>query len=347
MRALYYTGPRSLEWRDDPEPRIEAVSDAIVRPVAVTTCDLDQALINGLDRELSDTGFPGADQPFALGHEGVAEVVEVGSGVTSVGPGDLVVVPYHISCGACDRCHRDLSMYCRESAASAVAVFGLPAGDDYGGLFSELVRVPFADANLVKLPPNVTPQQAASVSDNLTDAWKGVGAFLQQRPGADVLVISGGSIGLYAVDIAIACGARHVQHVDDDPGRRATAAKLGAETCALAELDPFARDYELTFNAMPAPEALRAALLATAPGGHCENSAFYLEDVALPMFALHLKSIEFRASLSPARVHTPAVLELLSSGRLHPELVTTAVLPFAEADTGLLDGGFKPVFVRD
>ncbi len=99
MKALYYRGSAGgLEWRDDPSPRIEARSDALVRPIAVSTCDLDQAIVH--------TTVPGAEQPFAIGHEGVGEVVEVGAGIGSVRPGDLVVIPYHLSCGACDRSGR-------------------------------------------------------------------------------------------------------------------------------------------------------------------------------------------------------------------------------------------------
>jgi threonine dehydrogenase-like Zn-dependent dehydrogenase len=173
MKALYYDGAGGLEWRQVPEPTISAPTDALVRPIAVSTCDLDQAIIHD--------SVPGSEQPFAIGHEGVGEVVAIGPAITRLRPGDLVAIPYNISCGACDRCVADLTLFCRESAAEALAVFGIPVGRDYGGLFSDLVRVPYADGSLVRLPPSVTPLAAVSVGDNLTDSWRAIAPHLQRR----------------------------------------------------------------------------------------------------------------------------------------------------------------------
>ena len=252
MKALYYDGSGGLEWREDPTPVIEDASDALVRPIAVSTCDLDQAIIHG--------SVPGSEQPFAIGHEGVGEVVEVGGAVDQVQPGDLVAIPYHVSCGACDRCTDELPLFCRASAADALALYGIPIGRDYGGLFSELVRVPFADHSLLKLPPNVSPLQAVSVGDNLTDAWRVIAPHLDRQPGADVLIMSTGSAGLYAADIARACGAGLVHFVDRDTARLELAARLGAETSTLEDFSPDGREYPITLNASDSRTALRNAL---------------------------------------------------------------------------------------
>ena len=106
-------------------------------------------------------------------------------------------------------------------------------------------------------------------------------------------------------------------------------------------------DYEIAFVTRGDPAALRSALLATAPGGHCENAGFHFTEVELPLLAMHLKCLHFRSALSNARSYMPAVIELLSSGRLHPELVRTEVLPFETAAEALPKAGFKPVFVRE
>jgi alcohol dehydrogenase len=339
MKALYYDGTGGLEWREDAAPVIEDASDALARPIAVSTCDLDQAIIHG--------SVPGSEQPFAIGHEGVGEVVEVGSAVTAIQPGDLVAIPYHVSCGQCDRCTDELPLFCRASAADALALYGIPIGRDYGGLFSELVRVPFADHSLLRLPANVSPVQAVSVGDNLTDAWRAIVPHLERQPGADVLIMSTGSAGLYAADIARAYGAGLVHYVDRDPARLELAARLGAETSTLEGFSPDRHEYPITLNASDSRTALRNALLATAPGGHCESMAFHFRDVELPLLAMHLKCIHFRSALANARPHMPAVLELLASGRINPQLVATAVLPFDTAAEALPDAGFKPVFVRE
>jgi threonine dehydrogenase-like Zn-dependent dehydrogenase len=339
MRTLYYDGTGGLEWRDDPEPVIQAASDALVRPLAVSTCDLDQAIIHG--------SVPGSEQPFALGHEGVGEVIEVGGAVTRVQPGDIVAIPYHISCGSCDRCAEDLPLFCRASAADALAVYGIPIGPDYGGLFSELIRVPFAEHSLLRLPPNLTPLDAVSVGDNLTDAWRGLVPHLHRRPGADVLIMGRGSIGLFAADIGRACGAGRVRYVDADPTRRELASRLGAEPTAPEDFAPEQHEYAISLVTHGDRTALRQALLATAPGGHCENFGFHFNDVEMPLLVMHMKCLHFRSALSNARSHMPAVLELLSSGRIRPQLVATEVLAFDSAADALPTAGFKPVFVRE
>ncbi|MGW4718668.1 zinc-dependent alcohol dehydrogenase [Nocardia sp. NPDC004260] len=341
MRVLYYNGAGGLEWRDEPEPVIRSRTDALVRPIAVSTCDLDQRVIRGA------VPLPGVDAPFAIGHEGVGEVVQVGDAVTGIAPGDLVAIPYHVSCGDCDRCRADLPLYCRATAAHGVAAYGIPFGGGYGGLFSDLVRVPFASYALLPLPPNVTAIQAVSVGDNLADAWRSVVPHLRRDPGADVLVMSGGTIGLYSADVARACGARVVHYVDPDPDRRRIAAELGARTSAPEEFEPSAHEYQIALNhSSGSVRALRNAILATAPGGYVESSSFYFSDIGLPLPAMHMKGIHFSSALSNARSHMPEVLDLLSSSRLHPELIITDVIPFDSADQAIPTAGYKPVCVR-
>ena len=87
----------------DPTPELSGGVDALVRPIAVATCDLDAAVVAGR------APLPG---PFAFGHEFVADVLEIGESVTSVRAGDRVIVPFQVSCGTCDvvppRAHRQL-----------------------------------------------------------------------------------------------------------------------------------------------------------------------------------------------------------------------------------------------
>jgi threonine dehydrogenase-like Zn-dependent dehydrogenase len=340
VKALYYRGSvGGLEWREDPDPVIQTASDALVRPIAASTCDLDQAIVH--------RNVPGAEQPFAIGHEAVGEVVEIGAGVTRLRRGDLVVIPYHLSCGACDRCREQLPLYCRETAAEALAVYGVPVGADYGGLFSELARVPFADHSLVKLPPSVSPLDAVSVGDNLTDAYRTIAPRLRARPGSDVLIMSGGSMGLYAADVARAFGAGSVRYVDASAQRRDLAAELGAAVSSLEDFDPGEREYAIGLVTHGSVDALRAALLASAPGGEVENLGFHFVDVPLPVAAMHFKCVTFRSAMSNARPLIPEVLALVASGRISPRHVQTAVLPFDEAADALPTAGFKPVFVRD
>jgi alcohol dehydrogenase len=97
MQQLTFLSAGHLEWREVPAPTLQLTGQAIVRPIAVATCDLDAALIRG------QAPFAG---PFAFGHEFIAEVLEVGEAVQRVAPGQLVIVPFQISCGTCARCQR-------------------------------------------------------------------------------------------------------------------------------------------------------------------------------------------------------------------------------------------------
>src|ERR1039458_3795112 len=87
--------------------------------------------------------------------------------------------------------------------------------------------------------------------------------------------------------------------------------------------------------------ALRNAVLSTAPGGPCENMAFHFRDVEMPLLAMHLRCIHFRSALANVRPHMPAVLELLSSGRITPQLIATEVLPFDTAAEAISTAGLK------
>ncbi len=328
MEQLVYTGPDALEWREAPEPTLGSDAAALVRPRAVATCDLDALIVAG--------GSP-FQPPFALGHECVAEVVDVGDAVRSFEPGQLVSVPFQISCGECGPCREGRTSNCAEVAFMSTYGFG-PAVERWGGFLSDMVCVPYADHMLLALPAGVRPAAAASASDNIADAWRAVGPALAERPGAPMLVIGGagaGSIGLYAAGIAVALGAESVVYLDSDERRRETAAALGAQPLEQApkRLGPF----PITVDAGADPELLTLALLATAPDGVCTSVAIYFgEQPRLPLLAMYTKGITFRTGRVNARTAMPHVLELTASGKLHPELVTSRVVGWADAADALV-----------
>ncbi len=333
MRVLTFVSAGKLEWREAPEPRIEGPLEAVVRPIAASPCDLDRALVAG------KAPLPG---PFALGHEAVAEVVSVGSGVRRVAERDVVVVPWHISCGDCERCRAGLPASCL--SVQPRAMYGTPIGGEWGGLFSDLVKVPYADAMLVPVPAGVRPATVAAASDNLTDAWLAVSRPLAERPGARVLVVGGGGcIGLYAVEMALAAGAGEVDYVDRAPERLALAGSLGAR--------PIARGVELT----PAPVVLEAsgnpaelvrALRAVSPGGVCHSVGIYFMDTPLPLLDMYGNDVTFRTGRPSVGPHIARVLELVAEGRVHPERVTSREASFDDAIEVLLERSLKPILVR-
>jgi alcohol dehydrogenase len=338
MRALTLTEDRSVEWREVDDPRLEGPGEAIVRPLAVALCDLDRPII------LGEAPVP---PPVAIGHECVAEVVEVGESVSSFAPGDVVVVPFQISCGKCDRCRAGLTGDCREVPPGSMYGFGA-FGGDWGGLVSDLARVPFGEAMLLPVPAGVEPATLASASDNLPDAWRTVAAPLAEHPGADVLIIGGGarSIGLYAVDFARALGAGEIAYVDTDPGRLALAAELGAEP--IEGLERKYRRRQITVNASVTHEGLHAALRSTARGGVCTSvGIFYEELTPMPLLEMYTAGVRFVTGRVAARPVIPPILDLAAGGGIHPEKVTSNVAAWEDAPDAVLAEETKLVIERE
>jgi alcohol dehydrogenase len=340
MRQLTYHEAGRVRWEEVPEPALEGEGEALVRPIAVATCDLDTAIVRG--------GVFGG--PLPLGHECVAEVVDVGESVSGFSPGQLVSVPFQISCGGCPRCAIGQTAHC-ESVPSQSA-YGLPPrAAKWGGFLSDLVRVPYAEQMLVPLPDGVDPAAAASVSDNLVDGWRTVAPYLDEDPGASVLVVGGGgpgSIGLYASAIAVAMGSPRVVYVDTDERRLSIAQELGAEVVAGLpgeRLGPF----PITVDASADPAGLALAVGSTGPDGVCTSTGIYFtNDTPLPMFEAYVSGITFRTGRVHARPAIPPALELIAAGRLHPELVTTRCAGWEEAPEALAEAEFvKLVFVRE
>ncbi len=345
MQQLTFIRRGRLEWRSVPSPKLEGPLEALVRPLAVARCDLDAAIL------LGQVPLRG---PFALGHEFVAEVISCGSAVNGFSPGQKVVVPFQISCGACPQCQRYLTGRCstvtQGSLPAAGAMYGLgAAGGHWGGALSDLVKVPYADSMLLPIPEGITPQCLASASDNLPDAWRTVGPHLKQQPQSPVLIVGGGawSIGLYAAAIAIALGSNQVDYLDSDPERLKLAQSLGANPLD-GPIPESLGPYPITVDASSEPVGLGCALRSVEPGGVCTSVGIYFsKEVPIPLFQMYATGVTFRTGRANARADIPEILALVQSGRLKPERITTKLAHWSDASEALLDRSAKVVIVRD
>jgi threonine dehydrogenase-like Zn-dependent dehydrogenase len=338
MRELIFLGPGKLEWRDAEEPALREPDDALVRPLAVARCDLDAALLRGA------SPVPG---PFAFGHECVAEVVRVGPQVTVAAPGDRVIVAFQIACGACARCLRGHTANC--TAVAPMSMFGLGARGTWGGVIRDLVRVPFANAMLVRAPAGAALAALASASDNVADGYRTVARHLAETPRAPVLVVGGGaaSVGLYAVAAAVALGAERVDFLDRDPQRLAIAERLGARPIE-ADHARRAERYPITVDASADPAGLALAVTSTEPRGVCTSVGIYYDDrTPMPLFSAYTAGITFLTGRVDARAELPAVLDLIERGALRADLVTSRTAAWDDAIEALADPGPKVVLVRD
>jgi threonine dehydrogenase-like Zn-dependent dehydrogenase len=338
MRSLVLTGPRRLEWQDHPAPRLSAPMDALVRPIASAACDLDRRIV------VAPAPF---EPPFALGHEAVGEIVDLADDDGTLQIGQQVVIPWHISCGTCDNCRRQLPGAC--VSVPRLASYGTSIGGHWGGLFDDLVRVPWAEHNLTPLPPAVDPFLAASAADNLTDAFQAVRPTLTTHPDAEVLVVGGtASLGLLIVLSAIGLGAAKVTYLDVDESRCATASALGATALAVdAYPDRLDGRFGLVVDASAATAGFRCALLSTRPGGTCVIRSVYFTELRLPYFALYATGINLVTGPPHASPHVPEVLRLIDSGTLDPTPVLSGPFRYDDAAEILLDPPpAKPVFTR-
>ena len=230
------------------------------------------------------------------------------------------------------------------------SLYGFGAfGGDWGGMLTDAVRVPYADAMLVRAPEGVAPETLGSASDNIADGWRTVGPQLAARPGADVLIVAGGrgrSIPLYAVDAAVALGAREVTYIDTDAGRLRLAEELGAKVVE-GPAPERAGNFAITVDASGEHAGLACALRSTEPDGVCTSIGIYFEpQTPVPLLEMYTTGIHLHAGRAMARAAIPEVLDLVASGRLDPAPVTDRVVAWEEAATALLEPHTKLVFAR-
>jgi alcohol dehydrogenase len=212
MKAVILRGPGEVQLHDAPDPVLEADTDAIVRVNVAAICGADLGPLHGK--------VPGFEYGTILGHEFAGVVVDVGSGVTSVRPGQRVVNMSLVADGTCAACRAG-----RVTQCSGRALFG------YSGVYprldgaqAELVRVPHAATVLSPLPESVSDEAAVFLADNLPTAYD---AVLRGEVTRDdlVCVVGLGAVGLMAVMVAVDAGARVIA-VDGVEARRAAAQRV-------------------------------------------------------------------------------------------------------------------------
>jgi alcohol dehydrogenase len=338
MEQLTLVGQGNIEWQDVPAARLEGPGEALVRPLAVSRCDIDLPYV---------TGMLPPPRPFALGHECVGEVTAVGEAVTTVRVGERVIVPFQISCGACARCRRGRTGSCE--AVPFLSAFGLPLQPrEWGGALSDAIRVPFADAMLVPAPPSVAPWALAAAADNATDGWRCVAPHLAARPGADVLVVAGiaPSIALYAADAALALGAGSVAVLSPSRAILDVAERIGA-TPIESGFEGRHGVYQITVDTTVDPAGLALAIRSTDHEGVCVCPVYYFGDATpVPLGRMYTKGIHFHAGRCHARPEIPAVAAAIAAGRLHGDVIATRRVGWNDAATAMAEPAVKLVVER-
>jgi threonine dehydrogenase-like Zn-dependent dehydrogenase len=234
MKAVVWHGVGDIRLDDVEEPRLQEPTDAIVRLTASAICGTDLHVVRGT--------LPGMKPGTILGHEGVGVVEALGADVRNLQVGDRVLIPSTIGCGNCVYCRAGYYAQCDTAnphgKTAGTAFFGGPeASGPFHGLQAEKARIPFAHVGLVKLPREVTDEQAILLSDIFPTAYFGA-QLAEITPGDTVAVFGCGPVGLFSIISAKLLGAGRVFAVDHEPSRLDKARQLGAEVIHFEEEDP-------------------------------------------------------------------------------------------------------------
>lgn len=221
-------------------------------------------------------------------------------------------------------------------------MFGMP-GQPWGGLLSDVVKIPYARAMLTLLPPALPAHTFVGLSCNLPIVCNALSPHLSGDHTEPVLVVGGpGGLGLYAVAMAFALGARHVDYVAlPGPGAEIAAA-LGARILPA----PGPAEYGLSVVASADPALLVAAIRALRPEGVCEVVGAVRVAAELPLAEMYSRGVTLRLSRNVSEESALRSLELAALGRLQTETIHGEALPWESLPEVLRSPAPKPVFVR-
>jgi threonine dehydrogenase-like Zn-dependent dehydrogenase len=234
MKAVVFHGVGDIRIDEVDEPRLQESTDAIVRLTASAICGTDLHLVRGT--------MNGMKAGTILGHEGVGIIEERGDEVHKLLPGDRVVICSTISCGTCPYCRAGHSSQCDAAnpngPRAGTAFFGGPeTSGPFHGLQAEKARIPYADSTCVKLPDDVSDEQAILLSDVFPTGYFGA-ALADIQPEASVAVFGCGPVGQFAIASAQLLGAGRVFAIDTISTRLDAAARQGAEVIDYEQQDP-------------------------------------------------------------------------------------------------------------
>jgi threonine dehydrogenase-like Zn-dependent dehydrogenase len=315
VRATTVHGARDFRVEQVPDAHVQQPTDAVVKVSLACVCGTDLWVYKGV------AAF---DPGQRIGHEFVGEVVEVGAEVSSVRVGDKVVVPFVWSDGTCEYCQQGLQPACPRGG------FWGNHGSDGGQ--SEAVRVPFADATLVKLPSDVDDALMPAVltlSDVMSTGYYAA-TVAGVAPGRTVAVVGDGAVGLCGVLAAKRLGAeriivlgRHEKRTEIALGFGATdvVAERGKEATARVKEFTGGQGVHAVLECVGSAQSWETAIAIARPGARIGYVGAPHEVDGLPLAKLFRKHLSVAGGVAPARAHIPKLLPDVLAGRLDPSPV--------------------------
>ncbi|MFY1616351.1 zinc-dependent alcohol dehydrogenase family protein [Micromonospora sp. WMMD736] len=334
MRAVIFDefGARP-EVRDVPDP-VPPPAGAVIRVEATGLCRSDWHGWQGHD--------PDVRLPHVPGHEFAGVVTAVGGGVRGWRPGDRVTVPFVCACGQCPSCFSGDQQVCERQTQP---------GFTHWGSFAEYVAVQHADVNLVRLPDEVGYPAAAALGCRFATAFRAVVVQGRVAAGEWVAVHGCGGVGLSAVMIAAACGARVVA-VDVAPGALELARRFGAAVCldgaartgpgavAAAVREVTGGGAHLSLDALGSHTTCTASIESLRRRGrHVQVGLLPAAQgrPTLPMDLVIAYELELRGSHGMAAHAYPELLRLVTAGVLRPTELITRTIGLADVPDALAE----------
>ncbi|WP_327269486.1 zinc-dependent alcohol dehydrogenase family protein [Streptomyces sp. NBC_01218] len=319
-----------------PHP-VPAALGVVVRVEATGLCRSDWHGWRGHD--------DGITLPHVPGHELAGTIEAVGAGVAHWRPGDRVTVPFVCACGRCEACAAGAQQVCERQTQP---------GFTHWGSFAEYVALDHADVNLVAVPEELSFATAAALGCRFATAFRAVVGQGRVAPGEWVAVHGCGGLGLSAVMIAVAAGARVVA-VDVSAAALRRAESFGAAACVDASAHPEGADAavreltgggaHLSLDALGSPVTCAASVRSLRRRGRHVQVGLLppaAGDPAVPMARVIAWELEILGSHGMAAHDYPPMMERIRTGALRPHLLVTSTIGLAEAPAALAAMGTAP-----
>lgn len=329
MRATVLHGINDIRVEDVPRPR-PGVGEAVIRITLTTICGTDLHIVAG--------EYP-VSPGLVIGHEPVGVIHELGPGVTGYNIGDRVLVGAITPCGQCRACLSGQLSQCGHGDGYE-ALGGWRFGNTINGAQAEYLLVPHAQANLAKIPDELTDEQVVLLSDIASTGFSGAESA-QIKLGDAVVIFAQGPIGLCATAGAKLLGAALIIAVDGDQNRLQMARKLGADvTLDYRELDVVAEVKKLTgggadaaIEALGTQETFTSALRSLRPGGTLSSLGVYSGKVQIPheAFSAGLGDYRIITTLCPGgKERMRRLMEMVKHGRVDLTPLLTHSFPLSQ-----------------
>ena len=347
MRATVFHAPQDIRVEEVSRPR-PGPGEALIRITLTTICGTDVHIVKG-----EYAVRPG----LVIGHEPVGVIEALGAGVTGYEIGQRVLVGAITPCGQCQACLSGKLSQCGHGAGYE-AIGGWRFGNTIDGAQAEYLLVPSAQANLAKIPDDVTDEQVVLLADIASTGFAGAESG-GVRIGDSVVVFAQGPIGLCATAGARLMGASLVIGVDSDPVRLAMARRMGADVAldftkvdVVEEVKRLTAGYgaDVAIEALGTQETFESALRSLRPGGTLSSLGVYSGKLQIPYdaFAAGLGDIRIVTTLCPGgKERMGGLIRMVQSGRFDPTPLITHRFSLTEIReayrifTNRLDGVLK------